>query len=168
MPDLPEEAVEEIPGLKQGRDACDVAFHGHGKSLEDAFALGLAIAAPAIRKPLEDECEHLRKGIQAQRAEAERLAAKLRQKADDFNRAVRKQVGEVRAERDQVERELRFESDLRIAEAADREKVRKQERERYREAVYQELSAENYLPDHFLIDHLDNVDAALDLEDSDA
>ena len=44
--------------------------------------------------------------------------------------------------------------------------VRKQERERYREGVYQELTAENYMPDHFLIDHLGNVDAAL--EDSDA
>jgi len=43
------DVVEGIPGLKQGRDACDVAYHGHGKSLGDAFALGLAVALPEIR-----------------------------------------------------------------------------------------------------------------------
>jgi hypothetical protein len=53
--ELPEQAVEGIPGLKQGRDACDVAFYGHGKSLKNAFALGLAIAAPAIRKQRDEE-----------------------------------------------------------------------------------------------------------------
>lgn len=36
------------------------------------------------------------------------------------------------------------------------------ERERVIEAVYQELSAEHYLPDHFLIGHLDNARATLD------
>ena len=46
--------TEGIPGLKQGRDACDVFYHGHGKSLEDAFALGLAVALPAIHADLRE------------------------------------------------------------------------------------------------------------------
>lgn len=65
MPDLPEEAMEGIPGLKQGRDACDVAYHGHGKSLGDAFALGLAIAAPFMRKQVLDEVEEASDGSTA-------------------------------------------------------------------------------------------------------
>lgn len=49
------EGVEGIPGLKQGRDACDIAYHGNGKSLNDAFALGLAVAADAIRKEARNQ-----------------------------------------------------------------------------------------------------------------
>jgi hypothetical protein len=72
------EGVEGIPGLKQGRDACDVAYHGHGKSLGDAFALGLAIAAEAIRNQARQEV------LEEMAAEFDRKAKEMANEASEF------------------------------------------------------------------------------------
>lgn len=48
--DPPEEAVEGVPGLKQARDAFDVAYFGHGRSWQDALTLALLFVTADIRK----------------------------------------------------------------------------------------------------------------------
>lgn len=44
------QVVEGVAGLKQAREAFDVAYFGHGKSANDAVALALTVASPVIEK----------------------------------------------------------------------------------------------------------------------